>query len=199
MKPIPMKLIAMKRIAILGTGLLMSPAAAMAAGMPQLDFANPLTTSQVVWGAIIFIVLYVLLSRGGLPQVASVLEERAARISADLDAARAAKAKADADAAQSKAAYEQARADAQAAINSAVNEAKEAAAKQAEVVNARLEKQLRDAEAQIAQARTSAMSAVRQVSTETAAMVVARLSGTPANTATLDKAIATAMTARGIG
>jgi F-type H+-transporting ATPase subunit b len=199
MKPIAMKLIAMKRIAILGTGLLMFPAAAMAAGMPQLDFANPLTTAQVVWGAIIFVVLYILLSRGGLPQVASVLEERAARISADLDAARAAKAKADADAAHSKAAYEQARAEAQTAINSAVNEAKEAAAKQAEVLNARLEQQLRDAEAQIAQARASAMSAVRQVSTETAAMVVARLSGTPANAATLDKAIATAMTAHGIG
>jgi F-type H+-transporting ATPase subunit b len=199
MKPIAMKLIAMKRTAILGAGLLMLPAAAMAAGMPQLDFANPLTTAQVVWGAIIFVVLYILLSRGGLPQVASVLEERAARISADLDAARAAKAKADADAAQSKAAYEQARAEAQTAINKAVNEAKEAAAKQAEVLNARLEKQLHDAEAQIAQARASAMSAVRQVSTETAAMVVARLSGTPANAATLDKAIATAMTAHGIG
>jgi F-type H+-transporting ATPase subunit b len=199
MKPIAMKVIAMKRIAILGTGLLMFPAAAMAAGMPQLDFANPLTTAQVVWGAIIFVVLYILLSRGGLPQVASVLEERAARISADLDAAREAKAKADADAAQSKAAYEQARAEAQTAINKAVNEAKEAAAKQAEVLNARLEQQLREAEAQIAQARASAMSAVRQVSTETAAMVVARLSGTPANAATLDKAIATAMTAHGIG
>ena len=37
--------------------------------MPQLDFANPLTTSQVVWGAIIFVVLYVLLSRIGLPKV----------------------------------------------------------------------------------------------------------------------------------
>ncbi len=171
----------------------------MAAGMPQLDFANPLTIAQVVWGAIIFVVLYILLSRGGLPLVASVLEERAARISADLDAARAAKAKADADAVQSKAAHEQARAEAQTAINSAVNEAKEAAAKQAEVLNARLEKQLQDAEAQIAQARASAMSAVRQVSTETAAMVVTRLTGAPANAATLDKAIATAMAARGIG
>jgi F-type H+-transporting ATPase subunit b len=196
-----MKPIAMKATAILSAGLLMLPAATMAAetGMPQLDFANPLTTAQVVWGAIIFIALYFMLSRGGLPRVASVLEERAARISADLDAARAAKAKADAGAAQSRAAYEQAHAEAQAAINSAVNEAKEAAAKQAEVLNARLEKQLRDAEAQIAHARASAMSAVRQVSTETAAMVVARLSGTPANTVTLDKAIATAMTARGIG
>ena len=27
--------------------------------MPQLDFANPLTTCQVVWGAMIFAVLYI--------------------------------------------------------------------------------------------------------------------------------------------
>ena len=54
----------------------LAPLGAMAAeagkGMPQLDFANPLTRAQVVWGAIIFLVLYVLLSRWALPQVASV-------------------------------------------------------------------------------------------------------------------------------
>ena len=51
----------------------MLPVAAMAKGMPQLDFSTPLTTSQVVWGALIFIVLYIMLSRTGLPMVASVL------------------------------------------------------------------------------------------------------------------------------
>ena len=76
--------------------LLMLPATSMAEGMPQLDFKTPLTTSQVVWGAIIFVVLYILLSRTGLPMVASVLEERATRIAKDLDEARAAKASADA-------------------------------------------------------------------------------------------------------
>ena len=38
--------------------------------MPQLDFANPLTTYQVLWGAVIFMVLYVLASRIALPKVA---------------------------------------------------------------------------------------------------------------------------------
>ena len=75
----------------------MLPAAAMAAGgMPQLDFQNPLTLSQVVWGAIIFVVLYILLSRFALPKVGEVLEERAAHIARDLEGARAAKSKADA-------------------------------------------------------------------------------------------------------
>ena len=69
--------------------------------MPQLDFANPLTTSQVVWGAIIFVVLYILLSRVALPQVAAVIEERARHIAADLETAQAAKARSDEAAKQS--------------------------------------------------------------------------------------------------
>ncbi|HVY17683.1 MAG TPA: hypothetical protein VHB27_20860 [Rhodopila sp.] len=189
----------MKPILGLAVALLTFPTVAMAVGMPQLDLANPLTTAQVVWGAIIFIVLYILLARGGLPRVASVLDERAAKISADLDAARAAKAKADADSAQALTAQKQARADAQNAINAAVNEAKAAAASQAETLNARLDKQLHDAEAQIAQARVSAMGAVRQVATETASLVVSRLSGVPANAAAVDKAVGAAMATRGIG
>ena len=76
------------RLALLAA-LLLPPAAARAEGMPQLDFANPLTTSQVVWGAIIFALLYVLLSRIGLPKVGAVLEERARHIAADLETAQA--------------------------------------------------------------------------------------------------------------
>jgi F-type H+-transporting ATPase subunit b len=188
---------------LLGAGLgasLMLPAVALAAeGMPQLDLANPLTTSQVVWGAIIFVVLYVVLSRSGLPLVASVLDERAARISLDLDGARAAKARADAGVADASEATAKARAEAQAAIAIAVEEAKKAAAAQAETLNARLEKQLADSEAQIATARIAAMGAIRQVATETAATVVSRLTGISPNPARLNTAVGSALAARGIG
>ena len=182
-----------------GAGLAMLPAAAMAKGMPQLDFSTPLTTSQVVWGAIIFIVLYILLSRTGLPLVASVLEERGTKIAKDLDEARAAKASADAGMAEAEQATAKARAEAQAAINAALDEAKKAAAVQAEALNARLEQRLQDSEAQIAQARVSAMSALRQVATETATTVVTRLSGTAPDAGRLDSAIGAALAARGIG
>ena len=64
--------------------------------MPQLDFSNPLTIAQVVWMAIIFGVLYYVLARYTLPQVAEVVDGRANRIAADLDSARAAKAQSDA-------------------------------------------------------------------------------------------------------
>jgi F-type H+-transporting ATPase subunit b len=180
-------------------GLLMLPAAAMAEGMPQLDFSTPLTVSQVVWGAIIFVVLYLLLSRTGLPMVASVLEERAGKIAKDLDEARAAKAGADAGMAEADQATAKARSEAQAAINAALEEAKKAAAAQAEVLNARLEKQLQDSEAQIGQARASAMTALRQVATETAATVVTRLTGVAPDAVRLDGAVGSALAARGIG
>ncbi|HYZ22002.1 MAG TPA: F0F1 ATP synthase subunit B' [Rhodopila sp.] len=182
-----------------GFGSLLLPAAAFAAGMPQLDFNSPLTVSQVVWGAIIFVVLYVLLARGGLPQVTSVLEERAARIGKDLEEARAAKARADAGMAEAEQATAKARAEAQAAINAALDQAKQAAAAQSEALNARLEKQLQDSEAQIAQARAAAMRALRQVATDTAETVVVRLTGSAPDKARLDGAIGSALTSRGIG
>jgi len=56
--------------------------------MPQLDFSDPLMISKLVWLLIIFGLLYYVLKTYVLPQVASVLDERAARIAADLDAAR---------------------------------------------------------------------------------------------------------------
>ena len=179
--------------------LLTLPAAAMAEGMPQLDFKTPLTISQVVWGAIIFVVLYIMLSRTGLPLVASVLEERATKIAKDLDEARAAKAQADDGMREADAATAKARAESQAAINAALDEAKTAATAQAEVLNTRLEKQLQESETQIAQARASAMSALRQVATETAATVVTRLTGKEPDAGRLDSAIGSALTARGIG
>jgi F-type H+-transporting ATPase subunit b len=189
-------------VSLAGAGLvasLMLPAAAMAEGMPQLDFTTPLTISQVVWGSIIFVVLYVVLSRNALPLVASVLEERAAKIAVDLDGAHAAKARADAGVAEAADATAKARAQAQSAIAAAVDEAKKAAAVQAEALNARLEKQLADSETQIASARASAMRALRQVATETASTVVTRLTGVSPEAARLDGAIGSALAARGIG
>jgi len=186
-------------VPLLGAGILLLPAAAMAEGMPQLDFTTPLTVSQVVWGAIIFVVLYLLLSRTALPQVASVLDERASSIAHDLDGARAAKAQADAGMTEAAQATAKARAEAQAAINAALEESKKAAATQSEALNARLEKQLQDSEAQIAQARASAMGALRQVATETAATVVTRLTGAAPDASRLDGVIRSALAARGIG
>ena len=167
-------------------------------GMPQLDFGNVLTKSQVVWLALIFVVLYLLLSKWALPMVGTVLEKRAATIAGDLEAAHAAKAKADAAVAELTAKTRAAQSGAQAEIAGAVETAKAAAAAQAVTLNARLDAQLAQAEQRINAARTAAMGALRQVAGETAAEVVSRLTGTAASGASVNAAVGTALAARGL-
>lgn len=184
------------RIASLAAGLVLLPVVALAQGMPQLNFSTPLTISQVVWGAVIFLLLYSVLKRSGLPLVESVLEERAGHIARDLEGARAAKNRADDGMAEAEAATAKARSEAQAAINAALDAAKRAAAAQSDALNARLETRLHEAETQIAQARTAALGALRQVAAETATSVVTRLTGSPPDSAKLDSAIRAAMATR---
>jgi len=184
---------------LLLAALLLLPTAAMAEGMPQIDFANPLTTSQVVWGAIIFALLYVLAKQFALPKVAEVLEERATHIARDLETAQTAKAKADTAVEELTQATAKARAEAQAAINAALEQAKAAAAQQGAELNLRLERQLAEAETQIAAARAAAMGALRQVATDTAGTMVVRLTGSAANDDRLRGAINKALSARRAG
>ena len=184
----------------LAAALLLLPVAARAeGGMPQLDFANPLTISQVWWGAIIFIVLYVLLSRSALPRVGAVIEERARHIASDLETAQAAKSRADAAAEEVEQATARARAEAQASINAALDAAKQEAAGRIAELNERLAKQLQESEAQIGAARAEAMRALKDVATETAATLIGRLTGAPPERARLDGAVGAALATRRIG
>jgi F-type H+-transporting ATPase subunit b len=165
--------------------------------MPQLDFHNPLTIAQVVWMALIFGALYLLLARWALPQVASVLDERAGRIAADLDAARAAKAQADAAVAELQQATSQASAAAQSSIAGAVAAAKAEAAEQAHAATARLDAQLAEAEQRIGAARVAAMGALRDVAAETATAIVDRLTGLVTDPALVRTEVGHALAARG--
>lgn len=173
----------------------MSPARA-AVGLPQIDFANPLTTSQVVWGALIFALLYVLLSRGALPKVASVLAERARTISADLDAAKIAKQEADAAAAEVLRATREAQASAAAEVAQASAAAKAAAEAEAARATALLEAQLADAEARIHAARKAAMGALREVAMDATTALTGRLIGHAPDPAAVDAAVGTALAGR---
>jgi len=140
--------------------VLCAPGIAMAEGLPQLDFANKLTTYQVVWGVVIFVILYILASRTALPKVEAVLEERARRIAGDLEGARDAKSRADSGIRAAADATAKARSEAQAAINAALESSKAAAAVQSVALNDRLDKQLKEAEGQIAAARGAALAAL---------------------------------------
>ncbi len=159
--------------------LALAPSAAFADTMPQMDFQNPLTLDQVGWMAVILVVLYLLLSRWGLPQVGKVLESRAAVIAADLAAARQAKKEADDAVAALNATIAQARAVAQAEVAKAVNDAKAKAAAEAATLAAALEAKLEAAEAQIATARAAALAAIRPVAAEAANTILLKLTGAP--------------------
>lgn len=161
--------------------------------MPQLDFSNPLTIAQVVWMAIIFGLLYYILARYMLPQVAEVVDGRAHRITADLDSARAAKAQSDTAIAEITAAGQRANTEAQAAIGSAIAKAKAEALEQSRAADNRLSGQLVEAERRIAEARRSAMGALREVARDTASAVVTRLTGQAPDAAAVESAVGTAM------
>lgn len=186
------------RSASLAAILVMAAGSAQADTMPQLDFKNPLVLSQVVWGAIIFGGFYYLASRWGLPKVGAVLEMRAATIAADLDQAREAKAAADAAVAELNAARKKAYAQSQAEIADATAKAKAEAAARAAALDARLDAKLSESEAQIGRARAAAMGALREVATETAQAVVARLTDGQADHYRIDAVVGDLLAERGL-
>lgn len=181
-----------------------SPALAQAAaeassgGMPQLDFANPWTIAQVVWMLVIFGVLYYVMSRYALPQVAGVLADRRARIDGDLEAAQASKLRADAAMAEHQSATAKARAEAQSAIANATQIAQAEAAAKAATLNERLNIQIASAEQRIAASRDAAMGSLRSVAAETAEALVTRLTG-GSDRGAVDAAVGVELAARGRG
>ena len=189
---------ALRRLSGLAVVGVMLPGVASAAeGMPQLNFANPLTVMQAGWLLVIFLALYLLLRGWGLPQVERVLALRAERIRTDLDHAQQARADADRALADSLAATKAAHAQAQARIAAEVEAARgEAAAKVAEL-DRQLEVRLAEAEARIAGARAQAVGALREVAIETANNVVVRLLGAAPAPADLEQAVGSVIAARG--
>jgi F-type H+-transporting ATPase subunit b len=158
--------------------LVLSPAAAMAEGkMPQMDFSNPLTSAQVLWMVAILVVLYLLLSRWGLPQMGAVLENRAGVIARDLAAARAAKTASDQAVAEVNATIRKARAKAQAELAEITAKAQAAAAANAAALAERLDKNLVEAEARIETARAAALAALKPVAEAATSAMLLKLTG----------------------
>lgn len=142
-------------------------------GMPQLDFST--YAPQLIWLALTFGVLYLLMSRVALPRVAQALEARRDRIANDLD--QAAQLKAETDAAIEG--YETALAEARAKAHQIASETREELARETDVLREKLEaeldQKLEAAEARIKQTKTEAMSNVRGIASDVAVAVVAQL------------------------
>lgn len=143
--------------------------------MPQLQIYD--WAPQLIWLAISFIALYVIMARVALPRISTVLEERRDRIASDLDAAEQLKK----DTEEAIAAYEQALAEARNRAHMIAQETRdrlnaEVEAQRAEV-EGRIATRTAEAEARIQKAKADAMTNVSDIAAETTEAIVNKLLG----------------------
>lgn len=159
--------------------------------MPQLDPA--FWPTQLIWLAITFIALYLIIWRIALPRIADVLEARQRKLDDDLKKATALKEEAEVILAE----YEKMRADAQASAHSVLQKAqadmKAEAGRQNSEVAAKLAKQTEEAEARIDQAKTAALSSLEGTVTEVVAAATEKLIGVKAGDQEIVRAVGSVM------
>lgn len=161
------------------------------AGFPP--FQRDTFASQLVWLAITFVVLYLLVARFALPRVDGIFAARRERVESDVAKARGLREEADA----ALAAYEKALADAHGRGQSIASETHSRLTAEGETRRKALEGELNaklaEAEKAIAATKQSAMSNVRGIAAEAAAAIVERLIGAapsaPAVAAAVDDAL----------
>ena len=133
--------------------------------------------SQLLWLAITFAALYLLMSKIALPQIGGILADRKARIDADLAAADASRQKTDAAIAAYEAALAEAKAKAQGIANSTRESIQADLAAKRSAVEADLTAKVTAAEARISATKAEALTHVDEIATETAQTVVTQLVG----------------------
>lgn len=143
--------------------------------MPQLDIST--FPSQLFWLAVVFLVLYVLMARVGLPRVGKMIMLRKEKIEDDLGRAAQMKSEADAVMAAYERALADARAQAQATLKEAMDrftaEANERQRQAAEKVAA----ETAVAERRIAAAKSQALAGLRVVAVEVARAATRKIAG----------------------
>jgi len=162
--------------------------------MPQLDFAT--YPEQLVWLAISFIVLYLLMWKLGLPRVSSVIEARRKRIDDDLARANEIKNQAEAAMAAYQRVLTEARAQAQATVKESSDRFAAEAAERQRQLAATLAEHTKQAEQQIAAAKERALAEIRNVAVDVARSVTEKLTGAVADEAMLAPAVDRAMAER---
>ena len=156
-------------------------------GLPQLDIAT--WPNQLFWLVISFTILYLLMQFVVTPRISTVLEDRRAKISGDLEKAREADANAKAMQETYEKALSEARADASEKAQAATKAANEkAAAAEAELAK-KLAKKLATAEKKLVTMRDDAMANLNDVATDAAQETVKQLIGVNATKAEVSKQV----------
>ena len=143
---------------------------------PPLDSST--IAPQLVWLAITFGALYLLLSRIALPRIGEGIEARRDRIQRDLDSAERLKGETE----QALAAYEQALADARANANAIAKDNRDRLAQRVDAkqkqVDAEIDAKVSEAERRIDETRSKALTSVDEIASGIVGPLVATLVGT---------------------
>ena len=180
--------------ALTGTSSVVLTAAEGKAGSHFPPFDATTFAPQLVWLAITFGVLYLIMSRMALPRVASVLAERRERIQRDL--AEAERLKAETDAAL--ASYEKSLADARGKAQGMAREMRDRTAADMDRERRRVDEanaaKLAETEARISDTKSRALANVDQLAAETATAIVERLIGQQVSAEDVRQAVSTPRT-----
>ncbi len=145
-------------------------------GLPQLKPEESLFVSQLVWLAITFGFLYVMMARFALPKIATVIEERRDKIALDLDQAKDYQQQTE-DAIE---AYETALQDARARANKTIEETRQRIKAEMDelrsTTEAELDTKLKAAEGDIEKAKQAALGNIRGISVELTHSILSKVS-----------------------
>ncbi len=180
--------------ALAGLAVLAASGTAMAkegsGGMPQLDYHS--FAPQLVWLAIAFLALYLVMSRLAVPAISDTIEKRQAKIQGDLDAAE----KANEDTRNLVSAYEKRLADTREEARKLMRERGDAdaaaGAARLSALHDKLNAQIGEAEKRIAAQRDDVMAGLGNMAKDIGQEVYAKLAGQPADQAALAAKIAAA-------
>lgn len=143
--------------------------------MPQLEAHD--WAPQLIWLAICFIGLYIIMAKAAIPRIGGVLEQRRDKIASDLDQAQSLKNETE----KALANYEMALAEAHAKGHAIAEETRSALKaetdKQASELEAKLDVKVAEAEKRIAATKDAAMAQVRDVAADVAGMIVKEIIG----------------------
>lgn len=162
--------------------------------MPQLDFAT--FPPQLVWLAITFILLYVVMARFGLPRIGGILAARRGRVEDDLEKAGQMKAEAEAVIAAYERALADARNQAQITIRETLERLNAEAAERQRGFTEKLATETAAAERRIMATKTAALANLREVAIEVTRAAATRLTGRDIDPARAGAAVDAALNGR---
>lgn len=157
--------------------------------MPQLEQIAATYGSQVFWLLLTFGFVFFVVGRGMVPKIERTVEDRNARIAADLRAAEEARAKADRTEEGYRARLTESRAETGRVIALAKDLAAQATAARVRAADEETAVRTAEAESQIADARRAALADVDAVAADAARDLVIRLAGVDVPPAVAEQAV----------